>query len=201
MKSSVALSILNKPVSFLIYLAAVISIIFRTFRKIIFIDEIIPRVIRRIDVNHLHFSEIGFLEKFKGIQIIAFNVNVLGVSSARCSISPDGLFLFKAQCLCNRCICQNDRLSLVGPCELVTFLSIVNDLCIDFLHQNIFIDCADHFTVLVDCLCNSIREEGCQLFIIFLRQIRGVYLKLFHLLFPPIVLCSSAALYIIQTAS
>lgn len=48
-----------------VFIAHFLRIIGLAIGKVIFIDKIVPRVIRRIDINHFHGIKIGFLQDFK----------------------------------------------------------------------------------------------------------------------------------------
>ena len=64
MESSITLTVLYQSISFFISLPAVIRIVSRTLRKIIFVNEVISGVIGRININHLYFSQICFPQDF-----------------------------------------------------------------------------------------------------------------------------------------
>lgn len=48
-----------------VFIAHFLRIIGLAIGKVIFIDKIVPRVIRRIDINHFHRIKIGFLQNFE----------------------------------------------------------------------------------------------------------------------------------------
>ena len=180
MKSSIAFAVWHQSISFFIGLPAALCIICCLLRKIIFINEVISRVIGRIDVNYLHLPQIRFLEKLQGIQIIAFDVDILRVRPAGGPIPSHRFFFFEAKCLGNGRIRKGHGFSLIRPGKLVPFLPIVHHLGIDFLHQYILVDGPDRVSILILCFRHRIREQGCQLLIVFLCQIRRMHLKLVH---------------------
>ena len=79
MEAPITFAVLYETVSFLIGLSAIARIIFGTLGKIIFIDKIISRIIGRVNINHLHLAEIGFLQQFQGIQIVPFDIDILAI--------------------------------------------------------------------------------------------------------------------------
>ena len=59
-------------------------------RKVIIVHKgIIPRIIRRIDIDHLHLAEIRLLEQLQHIEIVSLDVEVLAVKRARRAVAPD----------------------------------------------------------------------------------------------------------------
>lgn len=48
-----------------VFIAYFFCIIGLAIGKVIFIDKIVPRVIRRVDINHFHRIKIGFLQNFE----------------------------------------------------------------------------------------------------------------------------------------
>ncbi len=47
--------------------------------EIIIIHKIITRIIRRVDVNHLHLAEVGLAENFQDIKVVALDIKVLSL--------------------------------------------------------------------------------------------------------------------------
>ena len=48
------------------------------FGEIVFIDEVFAGVIGRVDVDHLDLPEVGLLEEFECVQVVALDEEVLG---------------------------------------------------------------------------------------------------------------------------
>lgn len=84
MKSAVAFRILYQPIPFFVSLPTVFHIVICLFGKIVLIDKIISRVIRWININHLHFSKIGFPQDFQGVEVIAFDVDIFAIDVPPC---------------------------------------------------------------------------------------------------------------------
>lgn len=181
MKSPITLIVLNKLISIIIHLSAMRGIISSSLKKIVFINEIVTCIIWGIDVYHLHLSQICLLEKLQCIQIIALDINIFGIRPSGCSIPANRLFPFKAQSFFNRSIRKDNRLPFIRPCKLIALLSIIHDLRIDLLHQNVFINGADNIAILVLRFRDCIREQSRKLLVIFFRNIWRMHLKLLHL--------------------
>ena len=76
MKTSITLRILHHTVTVLVKLSAIFKIFFCTLSEIIFIHKIISRIIRWVNINHLYFAKICFLQKFQHFKIIALNIKI-----------------------------------------------------------------------------------------------------------------------------
>ena len=61
MKTTVTLGVLHHTVSIFIVLPTVGKVLIRTLSKVVLINKVISRIVRRIDVDHLDLAEIGFL--------------------------------------------------------------------------------------------------------------------------------------------
>ena len=48
-------------------------------REVITIDEIFPRIIRRVDIDHFHLFRVSFLEEFEDFEIVSLDENILGI--------------------------------------------------------------------------------------------------------------------------
>ena len=81
---------IKQQISVLVPLTAFIGEFARGGGKIVVINKgVTSRVIRRIDIYHLDLAEIGLLQELQRIEVIAFNVDVLGVNSAGRSVTTD----------------------------------------------------------------------------------------------------------------
>ena len=151
MKTSIAIQILHKAISFFVKLTAIIKVFFRTLSKIILVYKIISCIIRRINIDHLYFSKVCLLKQFQYFQIISLDIKIL------CMIKINTFLPTRTKCLVNRRICQKNRLLLIRPGKLITFLIPLNHLCINFLHQHIFINRTNHFPgCWINGFCHSI---------------------------------------------
>ena len=43
------------------------------------INKVITCIVRRININHLHLTQIRLLKEFENFEVIALNIKVLGV--------------------------------------------------------------------------------------------------------------------------
>ena len=79
METAVALGIGDETVALLVKLSRVGEVFGRRLRKVILIDKVIARVVRRIDIDHLHLVEIGLLQALQHIEVVTLDVEVLRV--------------------------------------------------------------------------------------------------------------------------
>ena len=185
MKPPVALRVLHQPVALLVVLPAVGDIAIRILGKIVLIDKIVPRVVGRIDINHLHLAQIRFPQQLQNIEVVALDVKVLAVPAAGRAIPAHAVFAHGAQRRGNGCVCRQHGLPLVRPGELIALLTTLHHAGVDFLHEYILINGADNFARFgIDGFRHRIGKQRRQLFIILIREIGGVHVELIHIHSP-----------------
>lgn len=64
-------------VAVLIDMAAFLFVFVEALLEVVIVDEVIPRIIRRIDVNHLDLAEVAFLQQLERVEVVALDVEVL----------------------------------------------------------------------------------------------------------------------------
>ncbi len=64
-------------VSFFVEELCLGGVVFFLHAEFVFVYEVVARIVGRVDVDHFHFAEVGLLEEFQCVQIIAFNVKIL----------------------------------------------------------------------------------------------------------------------------
>ena len=121
MESAVGFGILNKAVALLVELTASIHVCICAFGKIVLINEVVSRVIGRIDIDHLDLAHIGFLQKLEHIEVIALDIEVFR------GIKIHALLAAGAQRCGDRAVCKQYGLFLIRPCELIALLLALND--------------------------------------------------------------------------
>ena len=90
--------------------------------EVVFIDKITARIIRRIDINHLDFPIIGFLQEFQYFQIIPFDIEVFRI------VPILAFFLTGAQSPHGGRLRQAQGFALAVPFETVPFLFIIHKI-------------------------------------------------------------------------
>ena len=175
MITSITIKIFYKTVAFLIELSTVSNVFICTLSKIICINKIATSIIRRVNINHLDFPKIGFLQQFQHFQIIALDIEVF------CGIKVHTFLPARAEGFVDWCIGKKNGLLLVRPSELVAFLFAIHHSARNFLHQHILINGTNHFAIFVNRFCHSIGEQRRQLFEIFIRLVGRVHFEFVHL--------------------
>lgn len=59
-----------------ILLAGIFQVGIQRFSEFVGVDELVTGVVRRIDKNHLHLAEVGFLQELQHFEIVAFDEQV-----------------------------------------------------------------------------------------------------------------------------
>ena len=174
MKATIAFRVRNKPVAFFIILTAIIHIVRRTLGKIVLIDKIISCIVRRINVDHLDFAQIGFLQELQYFQIISLDVEVFTVKTAGRTVLAYTVGHHRAQRCCDGRICRQHCLFLVRPCKLVTLLPTLHDGIGKLLPQNIKINSVFYFAVTF-YLGNCIGEQLTNQLNVALHTVKAVH--------------------------
>ena len=115
MEATIAFSISNELVSFFIILPTIVNILLLILVEIVVIHKVVARVVRWVDVNHLHFAQIVLTKEFQHLKIVTLNIQVLGI------VEINALLTTWAKSICGRRISQTNRIALIRPSELVTF--------------------------------------------------------------------------------
>ena len=116
MKSPISICVRHKSIPTCILLPRTLKKSICVLSKVISINEVTARVIRRVDIDHLYLTEIGFLQKFQGIEIVPFNKEIFG------SIEIHAFFAARSERLCNGCVCGKQCFPLAGPVQMVALL-------------------------------------------------------------------------------
>ena len=81
------------------------------------IYKIITCIIRRVNIYHLHLAHIGVLEQFEYFEVIALNIEILGI------LPIYALLWASAQSLANRLGSLLQSRTFANPGEVVTFIT------------------------------------------------------------------------------
>ena len=184
METAIALGVGHKTVAFFIILTAIIHIVRRTLGKIILIDKIVTRIIRRINVDHLDLTQIGFLQELQHFQIIALDVEVLTVKTAGYAIFAHTVSCHRTQRCRNGRIGRQHRLFLIWPSKLIAFLPTFYDRIGKLLPQNVKINGVFYLAITLH-LGNCIGEQLADQFYISFHAVKAVHFQFVHFRFPP----------------
>ena len=184
METTIALCVCYKPISLFVILTAVPHIFVSTLGKIVLIDKIVSRIIRRINVDHLHLAQIGLLQELQHFQIIALNVEVFTVKAAGRTVLAHAVCHNRAQRCRNGRIGRQHRLFLIRPCKLVAFFPALHDGVGKLLPQNVKVNGVFYLAVAF-YLGNCIGEQLADQLNVALYTVKAVHFKVVHLLTPP----------------
>lgn len=159
-------------ISFFVEQPHPLSELFLRHLETIVIDEIIPRIIRWIDIDHLHLPEICFLQEFQRLQIIPLYIEIL------CLLPVLALLRDRAEGLADRAICLDDCLSFSHPCEFIGFITF-HFIWSDELLQDIEIHAASDLPMLL-YFRGTLGKEGEEFLHVFLREVRCFHFHLIH---------------------
>ena len=143
--------------------------------EVILVNEIIAGVVRRVDVYHLHFSEIGLPQEFEHLEIVSFDVEVPG------AVEVHALGTAGAEGGCGRGVGVEYGVALVGPLKAVAFLVALDYFVRKFLPEQVEVDGGDDFAVFVLRLCEAVGEQSADFLYVFVYQVWGMHSEMFHM--------------------
>ena len=196
METTIALGVLHHTVAVLIVLPAVSKVLICALGKVILVYKVASGVVRRINVDHLDFAEIGFLQELQHFEVVALDIEVFGgikVHAASAAIRfslticPGGncfIIANRAQRLIDRGIGKKNGLLLVRPSELIAFLIAVHHGAGNLLHQHILVNGTNDLTVFVDRFRHGVGEHRRQLSEIFISLVRCLHSQFIHCFDP-----------------
>ena len=179
MESTIAFGILNKAITFLVIIPTLHSPNSTLNTKVIIINKVIPRIIRRVYINHFYLAEVCLLQKLQYLKVVALDIEVFSI------VKINAFFSARAERFVYRCIGKKNRFFLVGPSKLIAFFVTVNDLAGNLLHKYILINSTDYLAVFVNRLCYGIGEHSCQLLEILISLICRLHFQFIHYACPP----------------
>ena len=153
METSVRFRVLNQSVAIFIGLPAVLFILISVKRKVIVVNKVIPCVIRWVDINHFHFTEICLPKHFQHVEVIALYVKV------PCMVEVHTFFPTWAQRLVGRRISQVCVSFLVRPSELVAFLTVVYYVGRQFVTQFLEVNAQHRLAILIFVFRYALRKQ------------------------------------------
>lgn len=174
METAVAFGVLHHAVALFIELTAVGKILIRTLSKVILIHKVVAGVVRRINVDHLDFSEIGFLQQLQHFEVVALNIEVL------CGVKVHAFLPAGTQRLIDRCVGKQNRLFLIRPSKLIALLITVHYLAGNLLHQHILINRPHNLAVFVNRFRHRIRKHRRQFLEILISLVRCLHSQFVH---------------------
>ena len=77
MEPAVALGVGNQATAFLVEITALRVIFGARFGKVVVVDEVVARVVGRVNVDELHLAGVGLFQNLQRVQVVALDVEVL----------------------------------------------------------------------------------------------------------------------------
>ena len=77
MEASISLGVCAELLALRINLSSVLQVRLQALGVVVRIDEVVPRVIGRVNVDHLDLSQIRLLEQLEHLEVVAFDDQVL----------------------------------------------------------------------------------------------------------------------------
>ena len=115
MEPAVAFGIGDQTTTLLVVLAVLGVIFAARLREIVVVDEVMARVVGRVDIDELHLAGVGFLQDLERIKVVALDVEVLS------RVPILGLAWLGDHRLADRAARLGLSLALAWPSELVSF--------------------------------------------------------------------------------
>lgn len=137
--------------------------------EIVIIDEIVTRIIGRVNVNHLHAAEIRFAKDFEHVEIVALNIEIFSC------IEVNRFFATRAQRKFYRLVGKTRGSSFVGPGELVALLALGKHLVRQFRTELVEVDGKFRPSVLAQTLGDALRKQSS-----YLRHIAAHHITALH---------------------
>ena len=152
------------------------DIVARGLGEVVVIHEVVARVVRRVDVDHLHFAQVVLAQQLQHFEVVALNVEVLRV------VEIDALLAAGAQRVGGRRVGKADGVALVGPGELVAFLGAFHDVLREFLPELVEVNRHFRLPVLVEALGEAVGEEFAYSLYVFVHLVGGLHIEFIHVI-------------------
>ncbi|CCY06009.1 putative uncharacterized protein [Eggerthella sp. CAG:1427] len=94
--------------------------------ELVLVDKVVAGVIRRIDIDHLDLAVVAALQELQDLEVVTFDVDVVGVEAAILAVSPAALLHAGAERGGARSLRLANGIGLAGPSERVALLTLVH---------------------------------------------------------------------------
>ena len=127
MEPSIRVGVGHHPVALLVLLVRPQEVCVAVFGKIILIDEVVPRVVGRVNIYELDLAEVRLLQQLERVQIVAFDEEVLR------RVEVHALVTARAKRLGDGCVRGEYGLPLARPVQVVALARSLHDCPGQFL--------------------------------------------------------------------
>lgn len=115
MEASIAFRIGDELATFVVVIAAFRFVSGDGFTEVVFVDEVVACVVRRVDVDELDFAGVVLAQELQRVEVVSLDVQVPG------GVPVLATFLDGSQGLGDGFAGEAFRLAFAGPSELVAF--------------------------------------------------------------------------------
>ena len=152
MKPAVALGVGDQTATFVVIVAALRVVFAARFGEVVVVDEVMARIVGRVDVDEFHLAGVGFLQDLERVEVVALDVEVLR-----------GAPIFGLARLGNHRLVDGAArlglgLALTRPSELIT-LTLAFSYITQKIAQRVEVHCTCKLTVGVLYLGHHLREQ------------------------------------------
>ena len=174
MKATVGVGIFEQPVTGLFIEHTELLFIFLGLHgEVVPVDEVVARVVRRVNVDQLDLAEIALLQKLKDFQIVSLDIEVFR------AVPVHALLRAGAQRLADGLVGLHNGRLLAYPGKLICLVA-VHHVARQHLPQQLKVDRLFQLSVLAPRLRHTIRKQRRDLLNIPLRHVRGLKFHVIH---------------------
>lgn len=173
MEAAVGLGVGDEAAAFLVVVAALRVVVGLRLREIVVVDEVVARVVGRVDVDHLDLAGVGVAQELERVEVVALDVEVLG------RVPVHALLRARAQALVDLAVRLLLGLTLTRPGELVALPLPLGDVA-HALPQRVDVDGVAQAPVGLADLGHDLGEELCQLLYVLVKDVRCRQIHVLH---------------------
>ena len=173
MEAAVGLGVGDEAPSLLVVVAAVGVVVRLRPCEGVVVDEVVARVVGRVDVDHLHLAGVGVAQELERVEVVTLDVQVLS------RVPVHALLGARAQALVYLAVRLLLGLALARPGELVALPLALGDVAHALL-EGVDVDGVAEGAVGLADLGHDLGEELCQLLDVLVKDVRCRQIHVLH---------------------
>ena len=174
MEASVGLGVGDESSAGFVLLGGLEEVVLHAVGEVVVVDEVVARVVGRVDVDHLDLAEVGLLQELEDFEVVALDVEVFRL------LEIHALGFAGAQRLVDGRVGGGDGFALAGPVERVALDGAFDDAAGKLLAQEIEIDGTAGLALVVPALGDAVGEKRGDFLDVGLREVGGTHLGFGH---------------------